>query len=95
MLELLRSLPQDFKVAHYPASAHGYNEVVVMRGWNRAKLLWGYLRRKSTLNALPDGGINLRPCTCPHPAPISSAASIIVRVCNDNLSVLARPPKTN
>jgi len=25
----------------------------VMRAWNRAKLLWGYLRRKSTLNALP------------------------------------------
>src|ERR1700686_2542721 len=24
-----------------------------MRGWNRAKLLWGYLRRKTTLNALP------------------------------------------
>ena len=24
-----------------------------MRAWNRAKLLWGYLRRKSTLNALP------------------------------------------
>ena len=26
---------------------------VSMRAWNRAKLLWGYLRRKSTLNALP------------------------------------------
>ena len=24
-----------------------------MRGWNRAKLLWGYLRRKTALNALP------------------------------------------
>ena len=24
-----------------------------MRAWNRAKLLWGYLRRKSTLKALP------------------------------------------
>ena len=24
-----------------------------MRAWNRAKLLWGYLRRKSALNALP------------------------------------------
>jgi radical SAM protein with 4Fe4S-binding SPASM domain len=24
-----------------------------MRAWNRAKLLWGYLRRESTLNALP------------------------------------------
>ena len=24
-----------------------------MRAWNRAKLLWGYLRRKSNLNALP------------------------------------------
>jgi len=24
-----------------------------MRAWNRAKLLWGYLRRKSKLNALP------------------------------------------
>ena len=24
-----------------------------MRAWNRAKLLWGYLQRKSTLNALP------------------------------------------
>src|ERR1700729_2031853 len=24
-----------------------------MRAWNRAKLLWGYLRRKSVLNALP------------------------------------------
>jgi len=24
-----------------------------MRAWNRAKLLWGYLRRKSTLHALP------------------------------------------
>jgi radical SAM protein with 4Fe4S-binding SPASM domain len=25
----------------------------VMRAWNRAKLLWGYLRHNSTLNALP------------------------------------------
>src|SRR5437879_9629029 len=25
----------------------------VMRAWNRAKLLWSYLRRRSTLNALP------------------------------------------
>lgn len=24
-----------------------------MRAWNRAKLLWGYLARRSTLNALP------------------------------------------
>ena len=24
-----------------------------MRSWNRAKLLWGYLRRKETMNALP------------------------------------------
>ena len=24
-----------------------------MRGWNRAKLLWGYLRRRTTLRALP------------------------------------------
>ena len=24
-----------------------------MRAWNRAKLLWGYMRRKSALNALP------------------------------------------
>jgi radical SAM protein with 4Fe4S-binding SPASM domain len=24
-----------------------------MRAWNRAKLLWGYLRRRTTLNALP------------------------------------------
>src|SRR5260370_15910036 len=26
---------------------------VVMRAWNRAKLLWGYLRHKSSMNALP------------------------------------------
>src|SRR5438552_14607338 len=26
---------------------------IAMRAWNRAKLLWGYLRRRSTLNALP------------------------------------------
>src|SRR6185503_13621252 len=24
-----------------------------MRAWNRAKLLWGYLARRTTLNALP------------------------------------------
>ena len=24
-----------------------------MRAWNRAKLLWGYLRRRTTLGALP------------------------------------------
>ncbi len=30
-----------------------HESVVQMRAWNRAKLLWGYLRRKSALNALP------------------------------------------
>ena len=35
------------------ASTRRYNKVVVMRAWNRAKLLWGYTRRKSSLNALP------------------------------------------
>jgi len=28
-------------------------KVIAMRAWNRAKLLWGYLRRKPKLNALP------------------------------------------
>src|ERR1700758_1985006 len=28
-------------------------EVVVMRAWNRAKLLWSYLRRKTVLRGLP------------------------------------------
>src|SRR5260370_19154767 len=37
--------------AHFPA--YSYNKFVVMRAWNRAKLLWGYLRHKSALNALP------------------------------------------
>ena len=32
--------------------ASRYNERT-MRAWNRAKLLWGYLRRQSKLNALP------------------------------------------
>ena len=37
---------------HLPADAAGYNKYS-MRAWNRAKLLWGYLRRRSRLAALP------------------------------------------
>ena len=28
-------------------------KIAAMRAWNRAKLLWGYLRRKPVLNGLP------------------------------------------
>ncbi|HEX6894366.1 MAG TPA: hypothetical protein VF146_03780, partial [Bryobacteraceae bacterium] len=28
-------------------------KAVVMRAWNRAKLLWGYLRRKPVVHGLP------------------------------------------
>ena len=32
---------------------HSYNDSVAMRAWNRAKLLWGYLRRGAAPKGLP------------------------------------------
>src|ERR1700686_3741062 len=37
---------------------------IAMRAWNRAKLLWGYLSRQTTLNALPVEYIVETPAKC-------------------------------